>query len=278
MGRRHNLLTYHKPAQLGDIAYWNGISVATIPLSHWESTMTPIGVVVIPENFLPDGKARIASLHFVRSDGQPGTQYSFMKWSTTSVNTSITDYGAFPTTTNTSDLAESSSNNGYLPIDEVSRTIISYVNPNVLYKDSPYIPSPYLANNTLNPEYCKSLETARGNVFSTFDGLTNTRILVNLGSSYTAANAACNYSDGYTNLQWYLPSIAELGIMVTYRYMLSNILTTIGGTNLSSLGGYASSSEYSSAHVYMLVPITGRVFTTEKSYASMCVRPFAILD
>lgn len=47
----------------GDVAYWDGSKVRTAPLSSWDASLgAAIGVVVVPEGFATDGKARIISL------------------------------------------------------------------------------------------------------------------------------------------------------------------------------------------------------------------------
>lgn len=51
------------PIAVGDIAYFDDSKVRTCPLDDYDSSMgTAVGVVVIPNNFLPDRKARIISL------------------------------------------------------------------------------------------------------------------------------------------------------------------------------------------------------------------------
>ena len=51
------------PIAVGDVAYFDGSKVRTCSLDDYDSSMgTAVGVVAIPNNFLPDRKARIISL------------------------------------------------------------------------------------------------------------------------------------------------------------------------------------------------------------------------
>ena len=64
------------PALAGDVAYWDGSKVKTTPLSNWSTSLgTPIGVVVVPEGFAPDGKVRIVSLMGVDRNGNQSSSY-----------------------------------------------------------------------------------------------------------------------------------------------------------------------------------------------------------
>ena len=52
-----------KTNKAGDIAYWSEGKVDTVSYEEWnESLGTPIGVVVVPKGFAPDGKTRICGL------------------------------------------------------------------------------------------------------------------------------------------------------------------------------------------------------------------------
>lgn len=55
-----------------DIAYWDGTKVMTISFDKWNKDLgAPIGVVIIPEGFTKDGKARIVSLNNTTTEMLP---------------------------------------------------------------------------------------------------------------------------------------------------------------------------------------------------------------
>jgi hypothetical protein len=65
-----NSSSISRPMCPGDVAYWDGSSVKTISLNEYDSSLgESIGVVVIPEGFLPDGRARIISKQAMDSSG-----------------------------------------------------------------------------------------------------------------------------------------------------------------------------------------------------------------
>lgn len=84
-------------------------------------------------------------------------------------------------------------------------------------------------------------------------GLEATKQIVDAQQSEdeTAAKICWNY--GFKNLQWYLPSLLELGIMCAYKKEINELMALIGGTSLEFDLFYWSSTEYSqyySWHVY----------------------------
>ena len=264
------------PTSLGDVAYWDGNSVKTTPYSKWDVSLgTPVGVVVIPENMLPDGKPRIISLKYVDKSGNASTSTVKMSWASTNVNTSLTNYDRVPTTDNAGSTSTGSSDGGYLPSDKFTGSV-SFVDPKSKYRENtPYIISPYLGDDkTLNPEYCKAI-SGYNNALSDFNGLSNTETLVGLGSDYTAANAAYKYNDGSSNLQWYLPAMGELGFLAPRFKEINNIITALGGVAVAGIYLW-SSSEVSSYYVYTLSTINGHVYTNSKG-GNVYARPFAIL-
>jgi hypothetical protein len=259
---------------VGDVAYWDGFSVKTTPLSKWDGTMgTPIGVVVVPEGFAPDGRPRIVSLKYVDKSGN--TSSTTMKWSTVSVDTELTNYTKVPTTDNAGSTSTGSSYDGYLPSDKFTKAI-SFVDPKAKYYNSTYpmIPSPYLGD-VPNPEYYKEI-SGYNNALSDFNGLSNTETLVGLGSDYVAANVAYKYNDGASNLQWYLPAMGELGYLMPRFNEINNVITALGGVAVSKYYGLWSSSEGNSSSAYHLAAPHGGVYIYSKS-DSHYVRPFSIL-
>ena len=135
------------------------------------------------------------------------------------------------------------------------------------------IPSPYLGNDyILNPEYCKGL--SGNNVLSDFDGLNNTQALVGLGSDYVAANAAWNYKDMTSDVQWYLPAMGELGFVMVRLNAINEALTKVGGFAVTVDTGFWSSSEYSGIYAHILSTRNGNVLPYSRRNNS-CVRPVA---
>ena len=260
---------------IGDVAYWDGSRVKTISYSKWDSSLgTPIGVVAVPKGFAPDGKTRIVSLKFVDSNGQPTlSQYAPMAFGGKDIDTPLTNYAYLPITTNIDNTANDFDSTGSLPSDRYS-DVLSFVDNKAGYKATAttFIPSSFIGNKP-NPEYYKIIEG--GNALSDFNGLQNTQILVGLGSDYIAANNAYKYTDGVSNLQWYLPAIGELGYTWVRNKELNDIIKSLGGENVTSLYSIVSSTERSSGSIYY-VALTGVIGASSKSN-TFSVRPFAII-
>ena len=282
-------------AIVGDIAYWSNGSIKTTSLSSWSTSLgTPVGVVVIPSGFAPDGKVRIVSLKPVDSNGNQSDSNVGMTWGPDGnyVDTLLANYKRVPTTDNAGSTSTGSDSYGYLPSDkyvnEVSIIVAppdpiepdivytqSYVDPQAFYKQtSSLIPSPYLGDAP-NPEYYKTI-SVYNNVLSDFNGLSNTQTLVGLGSDYVAANAAWKYKDGASNLQWYLPAMGELGYLMPRFNLINASLTAVGGVVLDDDKGFWSSSEYDGFDAYYLSSYTGGVVSYTKGYDPY-VRPFCSL-
>ena len=264
------------PAAAGDVAYWDGSRVKTTPLSKWDASLgTPVGVVVVPKGFAPDGKTRIISLKYVDASGNTSTIFKSMLWGPTDTNTSLTNYTKVPITDNTSSASTGSNGCGYLPSDKFTGTV-SYVDSKAKYYYDDYelyIPSPYLGEAP-NPEYYKTI--SGNNALSDFNGLSNTETLVGLGADYVAANAAYKYKDGVSNLQWYLPAMGELGYLMPRFNEIKRTITALGGVAVKSSSYFWSSSECSSNYAYGFRTNGGYVDSNSKSYDSY-VRPFATI-
>lgn len=272
------LKAYTPPPPLaGDVAYWDGSKVKTTPYSKWNTSLgTPVGVVVVPEGFAPDGKIRIISLNYVDASGNTSTSSYTMKWNLRRVDTSLTNFDRVPTTDNNGSTSTGSNYEGYLPSDNFTGAT-SFVDPKAKYKDtSNLIPSPYLGD-VPNPEYYKEIlsGTTNINALSDFNGLSNTQTLVGLGEDYVAANACWKYKDGASNLQWYLPAIGELGYLAPRLKEVNNVIKALGGAD-ADRSYFWSSSESSHINAYRLNFLQCRVFYSWKSDAGD-VRPFAIL-
>lgn len=230
--------------------------------------------MVIPSNFLPDGKARILSLKAVDSNGNATTSHTYIAWGSISPDTTLTNYTKVPITNNTGSVSSSSNSYGYLPSDNFTGDT-SFVDGSAKYNttNTYKIPSPYNGNE-FNTDYSKNI--SGNNALSDFNGLSNTQVLVGLGSKYKAANAAWGYNDGVSNTQWYLPSTGELGFMVARFKTINNTISQLGGVAVpSSL--FWSSTECNSYGVYCMNTYDGYVYGNVKDYNGY-VRPFAILD
>ena len=232
------------PISVGDIAYWDGSSVKTTPLSSWNTSLgTPVGVVMIPENFLPDGKARIISLNILGEfawDTTGDSDYNLVnpalsfRYGPTTDNMGSTTYGKY----------SGYGTNAGLPSDRSYwNGEQSYVDPLSKYYGysvKSYIPSPYLGDE-FNPAYAVELEG--GNALSDFNGLSNTQLLVNEGEQYHAAHACWNYKDAAnSNLQWYLPAMGELGFLAPRFNLINQSIQTVGGTPIDIFNESVSSS------------------------------------
>lgn len=272
-----NLKPYTPPSSVGDVAYWSGSKVKTTPLSSWNTSLgTPVGVVVVPSGFAPDGKIRIASLMNSDINGNQVNYYTTMEWGPELVDTSLINYTKVPTTDNAGSTSTGSNGNGYLPSDMFTGTT-SFVDPKAKYNETyNLIPSPYLGDSP-NPEYYKTI--SGGNAYSDFNGLSNTQTLVNLGINYYAANAAWKYNDNVCNLQWYLPSMGELGYLIVRMKAINNTIIRLNGLTIDFEGNssYWSSTEKYDSGAYK-IGTTGVLNSGYKEYYGAFVRPFAILD
>ena len=260
-------------ANVGDVAYYTNGEIKTVAITNWNTSLgTPIGVVVIPSNILPDGKARILSLKAVDSNGNATTSHSYVNWGPFGTDTTLTNYIKVPNTDNTSSTSSSSNSYGFLPSDNFTGST-SFVDSSAKYDvTSDLIPSPYNGNE-FNTDYSK--EITGNNALSDFNGLSNTQVLVGLGSKYIAANAAYNYNDGVSNTQWYLPSAGELGFLVARFKTINNTISQLGGVAVPS-DAFWSSTEYSSYGAYYINTYNGVVNKDSKEFIYM--RPFALLN
>jgi hypothetical protein len=267
------------PSLAGDIAYWDGSKVKTISQDKWDASLgTPVGVVVVPEGFAPDGKARMLSLQWANESGENSSDYVAMKWGGYGTDTSLTNYNCVPITDNTNEFATSSNTDGYLPSDKFTETK-SFIDSYAFYKYRPYIPSPYLGNEP-NPAYYSEIINYN-NVLADFNGKNNTDILVGLGSDYIVASAAKNYkSIGAEEIEWYLPAAGELGYIMPRLNTIQTALTKLNAAPCDGTYNCASSTENSGDFAYY-VDISGgsvRYNYNNKDFVNLGVRPFAIID
>ena len=190
-------------ASVGDIAYWDGSRVNVVSSDKWNETLgTPVGVVAIPSNFLPDGKARIVSMYYVGYKGKASeTPYSAV-WRPSQTDTSIPNFQYVLTNNNKTQVY------GYFPSDKLTGEVC-LTDPLAKYHTNAedyVVPSPY-NGSVLNEQYTQ--EISCGNALSDFNGLENSITLSNeppveenpYGMPTTVscdfAKHALAYNDGY---------------------------------------------------------------------------------
>lgn len=246
---------------VGDVAYVNAneTEVNFVSLDEFSKMVHPrnaIGVVVIPNNFLPDGKARIMSLYnMVYNDVER------IIWDETGdyyIDTPVPNHNVLPLTDNAGSSLVGTDYYGYLPsdrtdTDEWVNGPQSYVDPLTKYYKSlnTFIPSPYLSDGSFNPAY--AVEIKGGNIMSDFNGLSNTQLLVNEGTQYHAAHACWNYKDatnGANGLQWYLPAMGELGFLMPRFELINNTLQGLSDMGLPSSVMDGRDSFWSSSELF----------------------------
>jgi hypothetical protein len=253
----------------GDVVYHDGEGVKIISADMWADSLgTAFGIVVIPPNFLPDGKMRIIPLF-----GQVLGNY---QWGNQTKDTELINYDRVPTISSNQS-SNSSYSSGYLPSDIFS-SVQSIVDPISFYSTSSsyLIPSPY-ARTRFNSLYSNPINNYY-NALSDFNGLNNTTILKNVYSS-PAAIAAFDYIDGLSTAQWYLPAIGELGFLMLRLSTINDVISRFGGTPVSTSSQLWSSTECSSGEAWILNTSDGKIATgfynknTLKSFI-----PFALVD
>ena len=274
-----NTVFYYKllpPISLCDVAYYDGNSIKTVKADAWNSSLgTPVGVVVIPEGFLPDGKARMIGLKPVNKNGDASSSHVGMSWGNFTTDTSLTNFNRVPITDNKSSATTSSHGTGHLPSDKLTGAQ-SYVDAKAKYdsRSSNLIPSPYLDDETMNPAYSATI-SGYNNMLSDFNGLSNTQTLVGLGSDYEAANASWKYNDGVSSTQWYLPAIGELSFLMPRFNAINEVISSVGG--VAVINDYLwSSSEGPTGNACILIPTLGDVTTSFKGNGNY-VRPFGLV-
>lgn len=252
--------------ELLDIVYYDGSLLKTIHPSQYNTNLgTAVGVIVIPSGMLPDGKARFVALQNADS--------SKVKWGSNG-DTSLTNYTKVPTTDNAGSTTNSSNRSGFLPSDDTLFTgEISYVDPKTKYGGrTPYIPSPYLQDGSLNPAYCETI-SGYNNALSDFNGKSNTDVL---GIYYTAANAAKNYTVDGIDIDWYLPAAGELSFLMPRFAAINKSIAIAGGVALP-WDYFWSSTEYDSKNAYCIYTNLSYMGSENKATSYFYVRSFAML-
>lgn len=271
----------------GDIVYYDENSIKTCTLNDWnESLGTPVGVVVIPPNMLPDNKIRIISLKSIDSKGDVSNNSDTQgNWQVLSLgedytNTPLEAYNRI-IIINSDGTYRGNSTTGRLPSDnftgiqspEDSKSKYFYDNSLFL------IPSPYLENDEINQLYNDEIDSNDDdlrNMLSDYNGTYNTHTLVSLGSNYISANLAWNYYDGISNFQWYIPAAGELGFLLVRLKTINETLAALNGVLIHQDRTYMSSTECYATSICSIDFGTGEVTRINKD-SSYYMRPFAII-
>ena len=253
-----------------------------VAADDWSDDLgTQVGVIVIPQGLLPDGKARIMGIKGVDSAGTLSNTEVSMPWGGRGVDVEgLTNYNRVPEVDPETNEITGTASNSYLPSDKFSTRANPLDIGTAWYSSSnSCAPSPY-KDGALNPAYCAAEYTGGtiANCLSDFSGLENTRLLCQSAGTYVAANAAHLYRafDGDA-LEWYLPAMGELGFIMPRFNAINEALASVGGVALDSYYYFWSSSEYSSDGARGLGTLNGYVSNSYKN-ASCIVRPFARLD
>lgn len=221
----------------------------------------PVGIVVIPtsHDVYGTGECGVMALRAasLQTPDTGTTSNESMYWgSKTYIIPELNTFNEYPRYgTMNSDLPSNTidgvSKYGYIPTQNSAMSIkcqcshdpqTSYYNVNDIIFG--YLPSPYLADGTRNPDYYKiDNPSSSANALSDFNGKENTRILCENATAqidwktttliansnnegyYPAACACWRFNPGFTRpSNWYLPAIGEMGYIAA-RYDLIN--TTI---------------------------------------------------
>ena len=289
---KENDTVYYMPVvqalpKVGDIAYVDSSSeMKYCSPDEWESSLgTPVGVVAIPANFLPDSpEMRLIAIYSVDSAGMRNeTGQTDLRWC--SANTydipELDNYYDYGPCLDIESNTITGSKGGCLCSDKFTAQMNPYDPGYGWYTTGHYIaPSPYKEDGSFNEQFIDNTFfpfNGQVNPFTDFKGKENTDILVGLGTAYTAANAARKYKayDGDT-LEWYLPSIGELAVYYHDFRKINNAISKVGGFQMGTGSYYWSSSEFSKYNAMNLYTNYGYLYNFTK-INNCYVRPFAQL-
>ena len=224
---------------------------------------------MIPQGFLPDGLARVMALNGVDSAGTITDIYNRMGWVSADAPTMDVDelhnlHEGPVVNPNTNEIINIR-NRIYLPSDKFT-AIENPIDPGTCWGQHSFIgPSPYGSDGLFNPIYCATAYTGGSinNALADFNGLENTRILCQSAETYVAANAAHSYKayDG-DSLEWYLPSMGELGFIMPRITVIIKALNSINKA-LSNVYCLWSSTEINDRDACTLIPSEGSAVSDE---------------
>ena len=259
---------YQEPVRVGQYLHKDGKINDTLGTDI-------VGICVIPEFMLPDGKARFMSMVNMSSSINTGTKKDeHLQWCPQYDQLNLENqYNRVPLDGELTGSITSQDGWGYLPTDRTDvpdRFTVdnSFDLGTKYYSNSNKIHSPYNVNGELSNPYIAT-KTSSGTTINTplchFDGAENTRVLVESSWETPAANACSNFAPGFKDGEWFLPSIGELGfIMPRFEYINSRIkdAAEVGAfaVALSLNHYYWSSSEYSTNGAWYLGTFDGDVY------------------
>lgn len=247
---------------LGDYYYSDGTCS-----SELDTSKTPIGICVIPYNFVPDGKARVMSLKnmSVKTPEQGSTvngddiNNTYIFWGQNGVDTKLPNLDQVVcggTGTTALSTVVRLKNYAYLPSDITDwNSNLSYsgdTSTHYFYDNSDgHAISPYLTTGgtlEFNTEYIKTdSPSSSANCLSDLNGVSNTDILCSLHTGQTdwetASSITNEPSQGYspaavccrryapsenTKGKWYLPAMGELGFIMPRFNFINKKLSKLG--------------------------------------------------
>lgn len=278
---------YREPIGLGEFLHVTG-QIDTNPGKD------VIGVCVIPELMLPDGKARFVSMAAMDPNNKENGNYTEeprMYWFHNSQG-SACNFLPMRTKVVLDSRCRGSIDGdntfGYLPSLISSISMITEANPldlgtkyhmmNMFNK----IPSPYAPDGSFNSNFHYRRSENDEWALTDYRGDLNTRDVVyseDPGEDCCPPFYCCEkFSPGYRDHEWYLPAIGELAfIPPRFDYIVSKMEEAINagspGVVLSSDCPYWSSSEISSIDVWYMYMNYG-VLTNGAKYNNNYVRAF----
>lgn len=212
------------------------------------SSLTPIGIVVIPpsHNVYGNGKGAAIALTDVKSFYLGLTRLI----DDFDVPTLQQETYPYDTYSSTSYMSDWSLPNDYVKLEYPDEVTQCAHDPGKYYRNTyrnHFIPSPYLSGTSKNPDYCKYL-------LSYFNGKELTSKMIGMATAQsdwkTASSLTDNYTTGYYPAacscwryssvgtkqgDWYLPSLAELCYACCNGAKISEIGAKFGKTILSSI-------------------------------------------
>jgi hypothetical protein len=284
---------YNEPIRLGDYLHVSG-KVDAIPGND------VIGVCIVPELMLPDGKARFMSIkamsHETTETGS--TENEDMWWAYDEDSENFGDYLTKRTKVpidGTSSGSISSNNTwGRLAMDRTDSdsgasnlTIANPQDPGTKYyqdvSTTRRIPSPYAPDGSFNTNFHYTSGTASDWALTDYRGDLNTAYVLfseDPGADVAQAFYACGgFKPGYRDLEWYLPAIGEIAFVAPrVEYINSRITEAINSGSAGVVlpfGNLWSSSEYNSNNAWYLSLLNGFVDYRDKDngfYVRSCLR------
>lgn len=269
---------YREPIGLGEFIHVTG-QIDTKP------GQDIIGVCIIPEQMLPDGKARFVSMAAMDPNNKENGNYTeepSMVWYLDGDNFSC-DYMVkrkkVPLDNDFDGVIDGNNSWGRMSMFNSSNSNLIIANPQDLGTKyftgtTPRIPSPYAPDGSFNPNFHYRGSEDDEWALTDYRGDLNTRDVVyseDPGEGNCPAFYCCErFSPGYRDHEWYLPAVGELAfIPPRYEIIKNKMQEAIDagspGVVLSDGSyGYWCSSEYSSNDAWAVRLYNGNVNTNNK--------------